>query len=66
MTASQYFQHLHGDSPFLSKDAIIAFSESYAQHRFDTYRNNKDVFNTEQWLNQEQLKRKVNDLKKNP
>jgi hypothetical protein len=66
MTASQYFQHLHGDSPFLSKDAIIAFSESYAQHRFDTYRNNKDVFNTEQWLNQEQFKRKTDHLKKKP
>jgi hypothetical protein len=59
MTATQYYEYVHGKvAPFLSKEAVVALLESYADHRFEQFKNNKTTFNTEQWVNETEIRKK--------
>jgi hypothetical protein len=49
-TALQYFERIHGKATdFLSKDAIVALLNGYADVRFDEFKAAKKDFQTEQW-----------------
>jgi hypothetical protein len=59
MSASEYYLQVHGNNTdFLSKEAIIAFAEAYAEKKFEEFKSRKSTFNTEQWMNQELLRKK--------
>jgi hypothetical protein len=59
MLASDFYQQVHGsNTPFLSKEAVIAFAEAYAEKKFEEFKNKKEAFNAERWMNQEMLRKK--------
>jgi hypothetical protein len=57
MNAKEFYKHTHGDSPWLSKDAITDMMEAYAEKRYQEYKERKQIFNTEMWVATETFKR---------
>lgn len=62
MTAHHFYSEKHGDTPFLSRDAVERLMEDFADKRFGDLKKAKESFNTEQWANKEEIRK---GLKKN-
>lgn len=58
MNVTDFYQKVHGNEPFLSKDAIIIFAQAFADHKFEEYKEKKTRFNSELWSqNMEQARK---------
>lgn len=64
MTAHQFYEKKHGPNMhFLSKDAICTLMDEYVQHRKESYEAYKEKFNTEQWVNMEEIRKRIDNKK---